>query len=310
MKSLLKYQELRPNDPQIDTFLAGTYFSLGDYGHAALNYLRQTEVTPGEASNYYRLGESYLCLAKEKLNKLNESPQGKYFVWLIAAEAHGRDRGYAAAAPFLEKAIHLDAGSAEAFLVRGEIYLGNHSASEAKQSFAQALKNDSASCRAREGLFESELALGDMDQAAMTLTASSEAAHPCRSGLLVPYAGLSPDDYSQRINDLRERSRGRGANNSLILAVARLDQDRADTRGESYCGSVSSTKAHDVESVVNRADCLESQGALRQASQQLLGLDAREHLDPDIAYRQFGLYLRFLSRALLSLRRYLRIPLT
>ncbi|HET6220418.1 MAG TPA: tetratricopeptide repeat protein, partial [Acidobacteriaceae bacterium] len=301
LKSLLKYQELRPNDTQIHTFLAGVYFSLGDYGHAASSYLRQIELTPAEGGNYYHLGECYLSLAREQIKRLNESPHGKYFVWLIAAEAHGRDGGPAAAETYITKAVALDPKSPEAFIAQGQIRLSSRAASEARQSFAEALKRGPTNCRAAEGMVESDVALGDMDQAIASLTGARGPASLCRGYLLVPNLGLSAQEYSQRINALGESPKSTTSKKFVELEIDSWEHRNVGTSGDLRCESSLSYNAHKVDPLLSRASCLEEQGKMREATEGALELATREISDPSVAYRLFGLYMRLSQRSIAKL---------
>lgn len=301
LKSLIKYRELQPNDEHIHLFLAGTYFSLGDYGPAIASYLRQIALTPADESLYYRLGECYLSLAREELKRLNETEHGKYFVWLIAAEAHAREGGYPAAAPFITKALKLDSASPEAFIIQGQLQLSGHLASEARESFSEAWKRDPKSCRAVEGMFESELALGDTDQAVAFLTKATDIGGMCLGDPLVPNLGLSADDYTQRINSLRESSNSTTSRKLVQLEIDRLERARTGLPGAQVCGSGVSATAHDVDFTLSRARCLEGQGNLREASQTVLAIAGREQIDPGVIYRLFRLYMRFSQQSVAKL---------
>lgn len=153
--ALQTYLKLRPDDREVRFFLAGAEFARGNYFAAARRYLEQIRLQPERGELYYRLGESYLAIAREYAGKLESEPKGKYYLWLLSAEGHAQKGEREAAESALREAKKLDptAPDSEAALAPvTKPCTARSAAMRARTTAGASLEN--ASCQETQGDFE------------------------------------------------------------------------------------------------------------------------------------------------------------
>ena len=163
LPSLERFYRLRPNDPEVRFFLAGTYNALGNHSKAAEYYVAQLEVTPERTELWYFLGQCLLNIARRMKTNLLSEPRGSYSVCCCLTRKRRRKKGtLAVAEKDFREAIKADPSSPEGYVNLGNLFLGKGKHAEAKEQFREALQRAPQNCRALEGLGDIELAMGDI----------------------------------------------------------------------------------------------------------------------------------------------------
>jgi tetratricopeptide (TPR) repeat protein len=324
LPSLERFYRLRPNDPEVRFFLAGTHNALGNYSKAAEYYAAQLEVTPERTELWYFLGQCLLNIARRmKANLVNE-PRGSYRLSLLDAQAEAQKGDVAVAERGFREAIKTDPSSPEGYVNLGNLFLGVGKHAEAKEQFQEALQRAPQNCRALEGLGDVKLAMGDVPASIAEYAKVAGAKEACIEEPVPVNLGLPPAEFGTRLKTLSEyaasakwklaaafeRSRLKGhvlGAEELRAADAFSPQhggDPSKAPGEpSPCSSAVPRREWLSSSGVDLflANCLEKRGDLRGAIKALSAAGSRSKGDLETAYWSFRLYVRLAQRVFVEL---------
>ena len=324
LPSLERFYRLRPNDPEVRFFLAGTYNALANYSKAAEYYAAQLEVTPERTELWYFLGQCLLNMARRtKANLLNE-PLGSYRLSLLGAQAEAEKGDVTGAERDFREAIKTDPSSPEGYINLGNLLLGAGKHAQAKEQFQDALQRAPQNCRALEGLGDVELAMGDVPASMTEYAKVAGAKEACIEEPVPVNLGLSPAEFGARLKTLSkyaasakwklaarfELSRLKGH----VLGAEELSTAKAVSRQHGGDASKASGEPTPCYSAVPRrewlsspgvdlflANCLENRGDLRGAIKALSAAGPRSKGDLEIAYWIFRLYMRLAQRVFVEL---------
>jgi tetratricopeptide (TPR) repeat protein len=313
LSSLQQFLRLQPADGEVRFFLAGTYLALEDHRNASLLYLEQMKIAPQNEELYYRLGECYLALARLEIERLNGTAGGEYYLRLISAEAHARQKDDSVAEQRLLEALRSNPSAPEAYVSLGQLFLQGASLAAARTKFEEALKRHPKDCRALEGLADTNMAMGNME-AALEFIEQVLTLQPCLEDAPPENLGLPPAELDLRIKLLDEyanlpkwkdaakyqlrRLRGVMAEPSISASNSTSKTDGGTSpRGLAAPARIGATSSE----LLVRANRLETEGDLSGATQALLHIESRAAFDPRTAYWAARLYTRLSQKALVRL---------
>jgi len=324
LSSLEQFYSLRPNDPEVRFFLAGTYNALGNYSKAAEYYAAQLAVTPARTELWYFLGECLLNISRRmKTNLLNE-PRGNYRLSLLDAQSEAEKGDIAAAEKDFREAIKNDPSSPEGYVNLGNLLLGRGKHGEAKEQFREALQRAPQNCRALEGLGDIEFARGDIAASIAEYAKVAGAREPCIEEPHPVNLGLSPAEFTARLKSLSEYAAPAKWKLAVTFELSRLkghalgaEELGAGEAASRQLGGDRSKGAAGLQpcdsSVPRRewlsspgvdlflANCLENSGNLHGAIKVLRTAEARSNGNLETAYWSFRLYMRLAQRVFVEL---------
>ena len=268
LPSLQRYLKLQPDDREARFFLAGAYFALQDYANAARQYLEQIKIDPGREELYYRLGDCYLALVREEVTALRDDPGGRYFLWLISAEGHARQKDDQGAEPPIREALKLDPTAPEARISMGQLLLQRGQPRAAQEQFLQALQRSPYDCRALSGMADAELATGNTEASLEWLRPVPGIWPACFMETPVENLGLSPAEFDLRMKSLRIYASSPKWKVHATFQLSRLNGQAISGQCEPATGS--QRDGTGAESQLLWASCLEARDDLRGATLALL----------------------------------------
>lgn len=315
LPSLERFYRLRPNDPEIHYFLAGTYNALGNYSKASEYYAAQLEVTPERAELWYFLGQCLLNIPRRMKTILLSEPQGKYFLSLLYAQEVAEKGDVNVAERDFREAIKAAPANPEAYVNLGNLFLGEGKHSDAKVQFQEALRRAPHNCRALEGLGDVELVMGDIPASIGQYAKVAGATDACIEEPLPVNLGMSPTDFVARLKALSEYA---AAAKWKLAATFELSRLKGHAPGAEQLGVAEALNRHPGGDASNRArepqpcssaipdrqwlsspqvdlflaNCLENRGDLRGATKALTAAEARSNGNLETAYWIFRLYMR------------------
>ena len=204
LPSLERFYRLRPNDPEVRFFLAGTYSALGNYSKAAEYYAAQLEVTPERTELWYFLGQCLLNMARQMKSNLVDEPGGSYRLSLLDAQAEAQKGDVAVAERGFREAIKTDPSNAEGYINLGNLFLGRGKHAEAQEQFQEALQRAPQNCRALEGLGDVRLAMGDIPASIAEYAKVAGAKDACIEEPVPVNLGLPAAEFGTRLKTLSE----------------------------------------------------------------------------------------------------------
>ena len=204
LASLERFYRLRPTDPEVRFFLAGTYNALGNNFKAAEFYAAQLQLTPERTEIWYFLGECLLNIPRRMRTDFVHGPQGKQFQWMLDAQEQAQKGDFTTAEGDFLEAIKEDPASPEAYVSLGNLLLGEGKHAEATRQFKDALQRAPRNCRALEGLGDSELAVGDIIGSITRYTEVTSSQDACLEEPVPVNLGLSPKEFGARLKSVSE----------------------------------------------------------------------------------------------------------
>ena len=324
LPSLERFYRLRPNDPEVRFFLAGTYNALGNYSKAAEYYAAQLEVTPDRMELWYFLGQCLLNMARQMKANLVDEPGGSYRLSLLDAQAEAQKGDVAVAERSFREAIKTDPSNAEGYINLGNLFLGLGKHAEAQEQFQEALQRAPQNCRALEGLGDVRLAMGDIPASIAEYAKVAGAKDACIEEPVPVNLGLSAEEFGTRLKTLSEYAASAKWKLAAAFERSRLKGHVLGAEEPGAAGAVtrqlegnSSTSAGELQSChssvprrewlsssgVNLflANCLENRGDLRAAIKALSSAGPRSKADLETAYWNFRLYVRLAQRVFVEL---------
>ena len=319
LPSLERFYRLRPNDPEVRFFLAGTYSALGNYSKAAEYYAAQLEVTPERTELWYFLGQCLLNMARQMKSNLVDEPGGSYRLSLLDAQAEAQKGDVAVAERGFREAIKTDPSNAEGYINLGNLFLGRGKHAEAQEQFQEALQRAPQNCRALEGLGDVRLAMGDIPASIAEYAKVAGAKDACIEEPVPVNLGLPAAEFGTRLKTLSEYAASAKWKLAAALERSRLKGHVLGAEEPGAAGAVtrqlevnSSTSTGELQpchsSVPRRewlsssgvdlflANCLENRGDLRGAIKTLRAAGPRSKADLETAYWNFRLYVRLAQR--------------
>ena len=322
LPSLEQFYRLRPNDPEIRFFLAGTYNALGNDAKAAEYYVAQLEGTPERTDIWYFLGECLLNIPRTMRTNLVEGPRGKYSLLILAAEEQVEKGNVTLAESDFREAIKANPGSPEAYVNLGNLLLGEGKHAEAKLLFQEALQRSPQNCRAVEGLGDVELATGDIPASIAEYAKVAGGKEACIEEPVPGNLGLSPAEFNARLKTLSASAASVKWKVPATFELSRLqnhalapDATRAQTVNRQARGDASKRagEPQPCHSVIPRrewlsspgvdlflANCLENRGDPLGAIKALSAAEPRLNGDPETAYWIFRFYMRLTQSVLVE----------
>jgi tetratricopeptide (TPR) repeat protein len=322
LPSLEKFHRLRPNDPEVRFFLAGTYNALGNYSKAAEYYAAQLELTPERTEVWYFLGQCLLSSARRvKANLLNEQ-HGDYRLLLLDAQAKAEKGEVAIADKDFREAIKTSPSNSEGYVNLGNLLLASGKHTEAKEQFREALQRSPQNCRALEGLGDVELATGNVPASIAEYAKVAAAKEACIEEPVPANLGLSPVEFGSRLKALSGYADSEKWKSAVAFQRARLtsptlgaENHGVESVGQSGRASSKGTgEGQPCRSAVPRqewlssasadlflANCQENRGELRSAIKALNALEPRSKSESETAYWIFRLYMRMAQRVFVEL---------
>ncbi len=324
LPSLEKFYRLRPNDPEVRFFLAGTHNALGNYSKAAEYYAAQLELTPERTEAWYFLGQCLLSSARRMKANLLKEQQGDYRLLLLDAQAKAEKGELAVAEKDFREAIKTNPSSPEGYVNLGNLLLAAGKHTEAKEQFREALQHSPQNCRALEGLGDSELAMGNVPASIAQYAKVAGAKDACIEETVPVNLGLSPAEFVARLKTLSEYANAEKWKLAVVLERARLKSPILGVEDGEPVGSISKQPGPDpskdagepqpCHSAVPRrewlssvggdlflANCQERRGDLRSAIRTLSAVETRSKGDVETAYWVFRLYMRMAQRVFVEL---------
>jgi tetratricopeptide (TPR) repeat protein len=301
VSSLKRYSDLRPRDPEVHYYLAGSYFTLQDYPEAAVQYATEIQFKPQSEDVYYYLGHCYLAMARETMKSLSQGPDGKYYTWLILGEREADEGNATSALQNFRQAMRVNPQLAESYIDLGALLLEEGQPTEAKAEFKEALKHNRDDCSAFEGLGDTELAVGNLPA---SLVYYRSALHFTRACALRPAPqglGLSASVFASRVKSLEPYAVSPGWAPAAQLAIVRLMYQVPTARGDQAkvgfvrahgqpshlgCAAIMSQGTHSrVDSNLFLASCSELNGDVQGATSALVAAERNGPIDKKVAYQ-------------------------
>lgn len=318
VSSLKRCSELRPQDPQVRYYLAGSYFALKDYPDAALQYALQIDRTWQRQEAYYYLGHCYLAMASEAVKNLSREPEGKYYTWLILGEREAEEGNMATALQDIRKAMRLNPLLPEAFIDLGDLFLETGQYVKAQAAFEQALRSNQLDCSGLQGLGDTELAMGSPLKALRYYRKALR--FPCELRHVPPNLGFRLNEFSQRVNSLALYKASPPWRQAVQVAIARLIPENHDTHGrEAKAGSTHTAgepNQLDCRALIPEgslytgreadlflASCRELKGDIQGATSALVAIERHRPIGEKAAYQIVDIEMRLSQRVLSMLER-------
>lgn len=324
LPSLERFYRLRPNDPEIRFFLAGTYNALGDYSKASEYYAAQVEITPQRTELWFFLGECLLNLPRRMKTILLSEPLGKSFLSLLYAQEEAEKGDSEVAEKGFREVIKADPSNPEGYVNLGNLFLREGKQAEAKVQFQEALRHAPQNCRALEGLGDVELAMGDTPASIAQYAKVAGAKEACVEEPVPLNLGLSTADFGARLKSLSEYAGPAKSKIATTFELSRLSGHASGANKVSDPGAVNRQPGGEgakgnggpepCHSAVPRqewlsspgvdfflASCLEDRGDLRGAIKALRAVEPRSNGNVETAYWIFRLYMRIAQRVFAEL---------
>lgn len=324
LPSLERFYRLRPNDPEIRFFLAGTYNALENHSKAAEYYVAQLEVTPERTELWYFLGQCLLSIPRRMKTNLLNGTRGNYSRLMLYAQEQEEKGDLAGAERDIREAIDADPSSPGAYVNLGNLLLGKGKHAEAKVQFQEALQRAPQNCRALEGLGDVELAMGDIPASIALYAKVAGAKEACIEEPVPANLGLSPEEFGARLKTLFEYAAlpkwklaatfERSRLNGHVLGAEEVGAVEAVNRQPGGEPSKRVGEPQPCYSAIPRrewlsspgadlflANCLEHRGDLGGAIKALSAADPRSNDDLETAYWIFRLYMRLAQRVFVEL---------
>ena len=314
LPSLERFYRLRPKNPEVRFFLAGTYNALGNYSKAAEYYAAQLEVTPGRTELWYFLGECLLEIPRRMRTDFGHAPQGRYVSWMLDAQEKAGKGDFTVAEGDYREAMKADPASPEAYVELGNLLLGEGKPAQAKGQFQEALQRASQNCRALEGLGDVELALGDIPASIARYAKVAGAKEACLEAPVPVNLGLSPTEFAARLKSLSEFASSAKWKPAAKFELSRLKGRDSGAEAGAAAESAGASKPEPCRSAIPRrewlsspgvhlflANCLENRGDLQGAIKSLSAAEVRLNGgDLETGYWLFSLYVRLAQKVLVE----------
>jgi tetratricopeptide (TPR) repeat protein len=321
VSSLRRYSDLRPRDPEVHYYLAGSYFTLQDYPEAAVQYVTEIQFKPQSENIYYYLGHCYLAMARETMKSLSRGPDGKYYTWLILGEREADEGNTTSAFQNFRQAMRVNPQLAESYVDLGALLLENGQPSKAKAEFEEALKHNRDDCSVFEGLGDTELAVGNLPASLAYYRSALHFTSACALRPAPKRLGLPPSEFAARVKSIERYEASRSWVQAAQLAIARLIY-RVPASGiegnakvgyplgrakpnPSACAGITSTGGIHSQLGPNLfwASCRELSGDIRGATSALVAAERNKSISEKADYQIVDLGLRLSQWVLTYLAR-------